>query len=172
MLFRSLIGVNLNFGFMRASPMLSSIVLLAIIYGMFFAIEKNRKLGLPTDYLSLSMPTETRYYVPKLQALKNIFDNPTAFNLQLDPIPNQPYFVTITKSRDIDLRIATGGAAAPFSADWTCDIRLGDGAWEGRVADLLFAADLLPVCAPALASRLRRVSALARLPLLDRKSHV
>lgn len=70
------------------------------------------------------------------------------------------------RAPDIDLRIATGGAAAPFSADWTCDIRLGDGAWEGRVADLLFAADLLPVCAPAMAGRLRRVAALARLPLL------
>ena len=42
----ALIGVNLNFGFMRASPIVSSIVLLAVIYGMFFAIEKNRDSGL------------------------------------------------------------------------------------------------------------------------------
>jgi modulator of FtsH protease len=42
----ALIGINLNFGFMRASPMVSSIVLLAVIYGMFFAIEKNRESGL------------------------------------------------------------------------------------------------------------------------------
>jgi modulator of FtsH protease len=42
----ALIGVNLNFGFMRASPVISSIVLLAVIYGMFFAIEKNRDSGL------------------------------------------------------------------------------------------------------------------------------
>ena len=42
----ALIGVNLNFGFMRASPIISSIVLLAVIYGMFFAIEKNRDSGL------------------------------------------------------------------------------------------------------------------------------
>ena len=47
----ALIGVNLNFGFMRASPMLSSIVLLAIIYGMFFAIEKNRNSGLGVGLL-------------------------------------------------------------------------------------------------------------------------
>jgi len=40
------------------------------------AIEKNRAKGLPTDYLSLTMPTETRYYVPKLQALRNIIANP------------------------------------------------------------------------------------------------
>ena len=42
----ALIGVNLNFGFMRASPIVSSLALLAIIYGMFFAIEKNRNSGL------------------------------------------------------------------------------------------------------------------------------
>jgi modulator of FtsH protease len=42
----AMIGVNLNFGFMRASPIMSSLVLLAVIYGMFFAIEKNRDSGL------------------------------------------------------------------------------------------------------------------------------
>jgi modulator of FtsH protease len=42
----ALVGINLNFGFMRASPIVSSLALLAIIYGMFFAIEKNRDSGL------------------------------------------------------------------------------------------------------------------------------
>ena len=42
----ALVGINLNFGFMRASPIMASIVLLAVIYGMFFAIEKNRDSGL------------------------------------------------------------------------------------------------------------------------------
>ena len=70
------------------------------------AIEKNKARGLPTDYLSLNMPGETRYYVPKLQALKNIIANPKAFGLDLDPIPNQPYFVTVAKTRDMDIRVA------------------------------------------------------------------
>jgi modulator of FtsH protease len=47
----AMIGVNLNFGFMRASPIMSSIVLLAVIYGMFFAIEKNRNNGLGVGLL-------------------------------------------------------------------------------------------------------------------------
>ena len=34
------------------------------------AIAANQKRGLPTDYLSLSMPAETRNYVPKLQAVR------------------------------------------------------------------------------------------------------
>ena len=42
----ALLGINMNFGFMRASPIVSSLVLLAVIYGMFFAIEKNRDSGL------------------------------------------------------------------------------------------------------------------------------
>ena len=55
---------------------------------------------------------------------------------------------------DIEVRFATGGAAAPFNDDWTCGIRLGDGDWPGLVAERLFAADLVPVCAPAMAKRL------------------
>jgi modulator of FtsH protease len=42
----ALVGINLNFGFMRASPIIASLVLMAVIYGMFFAIEKNRDSGL------------------------------------------------------------------------------------------------------------------------------
>ena len=57
---------------------------------------------------------------------------------------------------DIDVRITTGGAAAPFGDDWNCGIQLGDGDWPGLVAEPLFAADLLPVCAPRLAAQLKR----------------
>jgi LysR family glycine cleavage system transcriptional activator len=57
---------------------------------------------------------------------------------------------------NIDVRITTGGVAAPFSDDWSCGITLGDGAWPGLVAEPLFAADLLPVCAPKLAAALKR----------------
>ena len=56
---------------------------------------------------------------------------------------------------DIDVRITTGGAAAPFADDWTCGIKLGDGKWPGLAAERLFDADLTPVCAPRLAQRLR-----------------
>jgi len=70
------------------------------------AIEKNRREGQPTDYLSLPMPRETRGYVPKLQALKNLILNPQAYGVTLTPIPNEPYFATITKMRDIDVQLA------------------------------------------------------------------
>ena len=74
--------------------------------GVARAIEKNRAKGLPTDYLSLKMPPETRGYVPKLQALKNIIANPEAFGITLEPIPNEPYFATVPTPTAIDIRLA------------------------------------------------------------------
>ncbi|WP_427310248.1 transglycosylase SLT domain-containing protein [Cupriavidus sp. H39] len=70
------------------------------------AIARNQARGLPTDYASLPMPNETRYYVPKLQAVKNIIANPAAYGVKLPEIPDHPYFVTVTTSRDIDVNLA------------------------------------------------------------------
>lgn len=66
----------------------------------------------------------------------------------------------------IQVRVTTGGAAAAFDEGWSCGIRLGEGDWPGFVATSLFAADLLPVCAPALAAGLERPEQLAGVPLL------
>src|ERR1035437_5282987 len=52
------------------------------------------------------MPLETRNYVPKLQAVKNIIASPESYNITLPTIDNQPYFVTIGKTRDIDIKVA------------------------------------------------------------------
>lgn len=70
------------------------------------AIAKNQREGLPTDYNSLNMPNETRNYVPKLLAVKNIVANPQAFNATLPDIPNHPYFQTVTITRDLDVALA------------------------------------------------------------------
>lgn len=71
------------------------------------AIQKNIARGLPTDYSSLTMPEETRQYVPKLIALKNIFSDPaTLSSLNIPFIPNRPYFATIETGRPIDVRLA------------------------------------------------------------------
>ena len=71
---------------------------------------------------------------------------------------------------DIEVRITTGGAAAPFGDDWSCGIKLGDGEWPGLAAEPLFAADLVPVCAPRLAQQLKRPGDL-RGPSLLRVAH-
>ncbi|MGI9478467.1 MAG: LysR substrate-binding domain-containing protein [Hyphomicrobiaceae bacterium] len=51
---------------------------------------------------------------------------------------------------DIEVRFATGGAAAAFNDDWTCGIKLSDGVHPDFIAEPLFAADLVPVCTPEL----------------------
>ena len=70
------------------------------------AIKRNQAAGLPTDYLSLKMPEETRYYVPKLQAVKNIIGRPEAFSLTLPTLTNHPYFLSVPIERDIDVDTA------------------------------------------------------------------
>lgn len=79
------------------------------------AISKNAALGLPTDYLNLTMPEETKNYVPKLQALKNIFSNPLILaELGVPSIPNSPYFMTVTKDEPIDVKLAAKLAEMPL----------------------------------------------------------
>lgn len=70
------------------------------------AIAKNQKAGLGTTYDELNMPAETRLYVPKLQAVKNIVANPKAFNTELPLIDNHPYFQQVQITRDIDVALA------------------------------------------------------------------
>lgn len=80
------------------------------------ALKKARAAGTPTDFngLSIYMPAETRNYVPKLQAVKNIIAAPGQYGITLPKVENQPYFVTINKTRDIDIKIAAQLAELPM----------------------------------------------------------
>jgi membrane-bound lytic murein transglycosylase D len=69
-------------------------------------ISRNEARGLPTDYLHLPLPVETRNYVPKLLAARNIVANPSQFGLTLAAIPNQPYFAAVTTIKHIDRKRA------------------------------------------------------------------
>lgn len=70
------------------------------------AVARNRAAGLPTDFANLTMPAETRNYVPKLQALKNIIANPHLFGITLPDIPNTPYFEIVETRKSMDLTVA------------------------------------------------------------------
>jgi len=70
------------------------------------AVARNQARGLPIDYESLAMPLETRKYVPKLQAVKNIIASPGQFGIKLADVPNRPYFATVTTRRHIDVELA------------------------------------------------------------------
>ena len=82
-----------------------------------------------------------------------------------------PHLADFRKTEpDIEVRITTGGMAAPFADDWSCGVALGDGEWPDLVAEPLFAADLLPVCTPKLAAQLKRPADLKG-PALLRVAH-
>jgi membrane-bound lytic murein transglycosylase D len=78
------------------------------------AIARNQAKGLPTDYASLTMPAETRNYLPKLIAVKNIIADPARFGIKLASVPNEPYFEVISVKRHIDLKLAAKFAEMPL----------------------------------------------------------
>jgi membrane-bound lytic murein transglycosylase D len=78
------------------------------------AIAKNQRAGLPTDYTSLSMPAETRNYVPRLLAVKHMVMDPAAFGVSLVAIPNRPYFTSVTLAQNIDVKLTTQLADVPM----------------------------------------------------------
>ncbi|MCS3841484.1 membrane-bound lytic murein transglycosylase D [Pseudomonas sp. JAI111] len=67
------------------------------------AIERNEKLGLPTDYWNLPLPAETQAYVPKLLALSQVVLAPEAYGVNLNPIANAPYFQVVEINQRMDL---------------------------------------------------------------------
>ncbi|MGH8750081.1 MAG: transglycosylase SLT domain-containing protein [Burkholderiales bacterium] len=78
-------------------------------------LAQNRARGLPEDYASLrKLPRETKNYVPKLIAVRNIINNPAAYGLALDGIPNTPYFTAVSAPSRIDVKLAARLANVPL----------------------------------------------------------
>ncbi|HTU65125.1 MAG TPA: LysM peptidoglycan-binding domain-containing protein [Steroidobacteraceae bacterium] len=69
-------------------------------------VNKNRALGKPVDFFSLSLPAETRAYVPKLLAMRRLVLNPEDYGIAFSPIPNEPYFVKVDTGGQLDLTLA------------------------------------------------------------------
>lgn len=57
-------------------------------------------------YTDIKLPNETRNYVPKLIAVRNIIRDPARYGLALDALPNEPYFLPIALKRPIEARTA------------------------------------------------------------------
>lgn len=70
------------------------------------SLNKNRNGGLPTDFRNISLPPETQNYVPRLIAIKNIISNPAIFGIELEPVPNEPYFEKVVATRHMDVKLA------------------------------------------------------------------
>jgi membrane-bound lytic murein transglycosylase D len=69
------------------------------------AIQRNQRLGKPTDFWHLKLPTETRGYVPELLAMRRLVANPERYGLEFSRIANEPYFVAIATGGQIDLTV-------------------------------------------------------------------
>lgn len=69
------------------------------------AVAKNQAQGLPTGYDDIRMPAETKNYVPRLQAIKNILRDPQLVaQMNLPVLPNRPYFESVALyGKHIDL---------------------------------------------------------------------
>ena len=78
------------------------------------SILRNKKRKLPTDYYSLKLPKETKNYVPKLLAVKQIIQDPEKFQLFIKDIPDQPYFQVVNVPDQIDTHIAAEFANIPY----------------------------------------------------------
>lgn len=70
------------------------------------ALERNRAKGQAEDYESIRMPNETRNYVPKLLAVRNILAEPERFGLKLDKFDNRPHFVAVSTGKHMDIDVA------------------------------------------------------------------
>ncbi len=77
------------------------------------AIMANQRKGLPIDFMSLNLPNETRSYVPKLIAVKNIILSPATYGIELNSVLNQPYFIKVAAPEKIDVKLAASLAEMP-----------------------------------------------------------
>jgi membrane-bound lytic murein transglycosylase D len=79
------------------------------------AVDRNLQRGLPADFASLTkVPAETRNYLPKLQAVKNIIRDPGKYGLRIDDIPDAPYFTVVKTTRKMDVQRAAELAEMPL----------------------------------------------------------
>ncbi|WP_430462419.1 LysM peptidoglycan-binding domain-containing protein [Thalassolituus sp. LLYu03] len=78
------------------------------------AVRLNRSKGLPTDFWSLSLPQETRDYVPKLIALAKLVRDPESYGVNLMPLTDEPYFAVVHTGGQIDLSQVAELAQTPL----------------------------------------------------------
>jgi hypothetical protein len=70
------------------------------------AVNRARAQGLEPVYENLRMPNETRNYVPKLLAVRNIVNNPEYFGMSFADLENKPFFKAVDIDQPIDLSAA------------------------------------------------------------------
>lgn len=67
------------------------------------AIDANAARGLPTDYWSLRLPTETMNYVPRFLAVAEIVAKPEQYGVYLPAIANRQHFRSVPVNYGVSL---------------------------------------------------------------------
>ncbi len=67
------------------------------------AIDANAAQGLPTDYWSLRLPTETMNYVPRFLAVADIVSKPEQYSVYLPAIANRQHFRSVPANYGVSL---------------------------------------------------------------------
>ncbi|WP_201574349.1 LysM peptidoglycan-binding domain-containing protein [Psychrobacter sp. H8-1] len=67
------------------------------------AIDANKARGLPTDYWSLRLPTETMNYVPRFLAVAEIVAKPEQYGVYLPAIANRQHFRSVPVNYGVSL---------------------------------------------------------------------
>jgi membrane-bound lytic murein transglycosylase D len=70
------------------------------------AIRRNRAAKKKTDFWNLKLPAETRSYVPRLLAMRDIVANPEKYGLSIEGMPDIPYFAKVETGGQISMEVA------------------------------------------------------------------
>lgn len=72
------------------------------------AMRRAEAAGQPTDFWHIRryLPRETRTYVPRLLALRQLVAVPRAYGVTLPVVPDEPYFAVVETDGQIDMALA------------------------------------------------------------------
>jgi membrane-bound lytic murein transglycosylase D len=69
-------------------------------------VAKAQMRAAGNSYNAIRLPKETRNYVPKLVAVRNIILDPERFNINLAALPNEPFFLLLKLKNPMEARRA------------------------------------------------------------------
>jgi membrane-bound lytic murein transglycosylase D len=66
-------------------------------------IKQNKRKGLKTDFWSLDLPNQTRDYIPKYLALRELVFNSTNYGVNLPDIPYEPVVIKVVIPGQVEI---------------------------------------------------------------------
>lgn len=85
--------------------------------GQYRVQSAERRSG-SHSFWNLRLPTETKYYVPRLLAVAAIVKNPEKYGIHLPPVSNEPYFAEVKVDKPVNLdQVAKSSGINPKTLD-------------------------------------------------------